>query len=666
MNNVLEKITKLRKELEEHNYRYYVLDQPIISDYEFDVKLKELQELEARYPEYFDPSSPTVRVGGAVTKNFETVTHQYRMYSLDNSYSKEDLQDWEKRILKILGTTNVEFVCELKYDGASISLTYENGKLVKAVTRGDGFQGDDVTTNVKTIKSVPLQLKGDYPEVFHIRGEIVLPIDGFTKMNQERIAAGEEPYMNPRNTASGSLKLQDSAEVAKRPLECFLYSLVGDNLPIKTQFEGLIKAREWGFKVPKEAKLCKTTDEVMAFVEYWEKERHNLPYEIDGVVVKVNNIAQQEELGYTAKAPRWALAYKFKAEQVATKLNSISYQVGRTGAITPVANLEPVLLAGTTVKRASLHNADQIEKLDIRINDVVFVEKGGDIIPKIVGVDFSKRQANSQPTVYINECPECGSVLIRKEGEAQHYCPNTYGCPPQITGRIQHFISRKAMDIDGLGAETVELLFKEGLIQNYADLYELKKEQIIPLERMAEKSAENLINGIEASKKVPFERVLFALGIRYVGETVAKKLAREYQSIDALKQASFEDLIMVDEIGEKIAESVVEFFANPTNIEVIDRLRDYGLQMQLSKEELENKTDTLKGLTFVVSGVFEKVSRNELKKLIEDNGGKVASSISSKTNYVVAGDNMGPSKKEKAQKLGVPIITEDDFLAMLD
>jgi DNA ligase (NAD+) len=665
MSAIKEQISKLRKELTEHNYKYYVLDQPTISDYEFDVKLKKLQALEEKYPEFYDDNSPTVRVGGAVTKKFETVVHEHRMYSLDNSYSKEDLKDWEKRIQKILGNVDVEFICELKYDGASISLTYENGTLVKAVTRGDGFQGDNVTTNVKTIKSVPLTLKGDYPDRFDIRGEIILPLEGFTQMNKARIEAGEEPYMNPRNTASGSLKLQDSAEVAKRPLECLLYNLAGNNLGVTSQFEGLQKAREWGFKVPTEAKLCKTTDEVLQFVAHWDKERHNLPYEIDGVVVKVNNLAQQEELGYTAKAPRWALAYKFKAEQAVTILNSISYQVGRTGAITPVANLEPVLLAGTTVKRASLHNADQIEKLDIRVNDTVFVEKGGEIIPKIVGVDFSKRKSTSAPTQYIAQCPECQTTLIRKEGEAQHYCPNTYGCPPQITGRIQHFISRKAMDIDGLGAETVELLFKEGLITNYADLYELTKEQVIPLERMAEKSAENLINGIEASKQIPFERVLYALGIRFVGETVAKKLAKEYKTIDALQQATLLDLTMVDEIGEKIAESVVEFFNNNTNVHIVTRLKNYGLQLAISDEQLKNQTDKLKGNTFVVSGVFENISRNELKKMIEDNGGKVASSISSKTSYVVAGTNMGPSKKDKAEKLGVPIISEQDFLNML-
>ena len=665
MTNIQQKIQSLRDELREHNYKYYVLDQPSISDYEFDMKLKELQKLEAEHPEFYDATSPTLRVGGMVTKNFETVVHEHRMYSLDNSYSKEDLEDWEKRIQRILGDVEVEFTCELKYDGASISLTYEEGKLVRAVTRGDGFQGDEVTNNIKTIKSVPLQLKGDYPPKFDIRGEIILTLEGFAKMNQERIEAGEDPYMNPRNTASGSLKLQDSALVAQRPLECLLYSIVGNNLGIASQFEMLEKARSWGFKVPTVAELCKSTEEVMQFADYWDVHRHTMPFETDGVVVKVNSIRQQEELGYTAKSPRWAMAYKFKAEQAITILNKITYQVGRTGAITPVANLEPVLLAGTTVKRASLHNADQIAKLDVREGDTVFVEKGGEIIPKITGVDFTKRPVDSKPTEYITHCPECGTELIRKEGEAQHFCPNDTGCPTQITGRIQHFISRKAMDIEGMGSETVELLFKEGLIANYADLYILTKEQVMPLERMAEKSAENLVNGVAASKAIPFERVLFALGIRYVGETVAKKLAKAYKNIDALMAATQEELVTVDEIGERIAESVVNFFSNPTNLELVDRLKSYGLQFSLSEEQLENQTDKLKGQTFVVSGVFETINRNDLKKLIEDNGGKVASSISSKTSFVVAGDNMGPSKKTKAESLGVPIISEHEFFQKL-
>jgi DNA ligase (NAD+) len=660
-----DKIESLRNELREHNHNYYVLDKPIISDYEFDMKLKQLQELESAHPEYHDPNSPTLRVGGGVTKNFETVAHEHRMYSLDNSYSKEDLQDWEKRIQRILGDVPVEFVCELKYDGASISLTYENGELARAVTRGDGFQGDLVTTNIKTIHSIPLKLKGDFPPKFDIRGEIILTLEGFAKMNQERLANGEEAYMNPRNTASGSLKLQDSALVAKRPLECLLYSIVGAS-GLKTQFEVLEKARSWGFKVPPVSQLCKSVDEVLKFVEYWDVHRHDLPYETDGVVIKINNLQQQEELGYTAKAPRWAMAYKFKAEQVSTVLHKITYQVGRTGAITPVANLEPVLLAGTTVKRASLHNADQIEKLDVREGDTVFVEKGGEIIPKIIAVDFTKRKVDSLPTNYITHCPECQTELIRKEGEAQHFCPNESGCPTQITGRIQHFISRKAMDIEGLGGETVELLFKEGLIQNYADLYTLTVDQIIPLERMAEKSAENLVNGVAASKQIPFERVLFGLGIRYVGETVAKKLAKAYKNIDALMAASQEELVAVDEIGERIAESVVQFFSEDKNQEIVERLKSYGLQFSLSEEQLQNQSDILKGKTFVVSGVFESIGRTELKKLIEDNGGKVASSVSSKTSYLVAGANMGPSKRTKAENNGVPIISEQEFLEMLN
>ena len=659
-----EKIQAIREELRQHNYNYYVLDKPEIDDYTFDQKLKELQDLEEKHPEFYDANSPTLRVGGQVTKNFATVKHDSRMYSLANSYSQEDLEDWETRLKKMVDG-DVEYVCELKYDGASISLTYENGQLVRAITRGDGVQGDDVTNNVKTIRSVPLKLKGDYPPKFDIRGEIVLPLAGFAQMNAERVEAGEEPYSNPRNTASGSLKLQDSAEVAKRPLDCLLYSIVGENLNIKSQFESLEKARSWGFKVPDVAKKTASTAETFDFLNYWDEHRHDLPYETDGVVIKVNSFQQQEELGFTAKAPRWAMAYKFKTEQAETVLDKITYQVGRTGAITPVANLEPVQLAGTVVKRASLHNADQIEKLDIREGDHVYVEKGGEIIPKIVGVDFDKRNPDSQPTVYITHCPECDAELIRQEGEAQHYCPNDLGCPPQIIGRIQHFISRKAMDIEGLGGETVALLVNEGLIKSYADLYDLKKEQILPLERMAEKSADNLINGIKASKEVPFERVLFGLGIRYVGETVARKLAKHFKSIDALSEASEEELTAVDEIGDRIAYSVTSFFAEGENSTLVNRLKEKGLQLELDAAVLENQTEKLKGNTFVISGVFNKVSRTDLKKMIEDNGGKASGSISSKTNYLVAGENMGPSKLEKANKLNVPIISEDDFLAML-
>ncbi|MGV8814701.1 MAG: NAD-dependent DNA ligase LigA [Gelidibacter sp.] len=662
--DIQQHILKLRDELNQHNYNYYVLDQPTISDYDFDIKLKELQVLEDQHPEFADEHSPTKRVGGTITKNFETVAHEHRMYSLDNSYSKEDVLDWEARVRKAIDG-DVQFVCELKYDGASISLTYENGTLLKAVTRGDGVQGDDVTANIRTIRSVPLRLKGDYPSKFDIRGEIVLPFEGFNKMNEERIEIGEEPYRNPRNTASGSLKLQDSAEVAKRPLECLLYNIVGNNLNINTQFESLEKARAWGFKVPKAAIVANSIDEVFEFIDYWNIHRHNLPYETDGVVVKINDLHQQDELGYTAKSPRWAVAYKFKAEQVSTRLNEITYQVGRTGAITPVANLEPVELAGTTVKRASLHNADQIARLDIREGDEVFVEKGGEIIPKIIAVDFSKRPADSQPTEYIKNCPECGTALVRNEGEVLHYCPNYNGCQPQIIGRIQHFISRKAMDIEGLGGETVALLVKEGLIHDYSDLYMLTKDQVIGLERMAEKSSDNLINGIEASKQIPFERVLYAIGIRYVGETVAKKLANHYKSIDNLQQATLIDLVTVDEIGMRIAESVVDFFNSEQNQTIINRLRSFDVQLEICAEKLANQTNKLEGQAFVVSGVFESVSRDELKKLIEDNGGRVASSISSKTNYVIAGDNMGPSKRTKAEQLQIPIISEYDFMSLL-
>lgn len=659
-------IQKLREELNQHNYNYYVLDKPTISDYEFDLKLKQLQDLENKHPEYFDESSPSQRVGGAITKNFQTVAHEHRMYSLDNSYSNEDLMDWEKRVQKVLGDVPLAYTCELKYDGASISITYENGKLKRAVTRGDGFQGDDVTNNIKTIKSIPLQLKGNFPDKFDVRGEIILPFAGFEKMNQELIEIGEAPYSNPRNTASGSLKLQDSAEVAKRPLDCLLYFLIGNNLPFKSQFEGLETARNWGFKAPKEAKLASNMTEVFEFIEYWNLHRHELPYETDGVVVKLNSFHHQDELGFTAKSPRWAIAYKFKSEQVSTKLNSISYQVGRTGSITPVANLAAVQLAGTIVKRASLHNADQIEKLDIRAGDTVFVEKGGEIIPKIIAVDLSKRPENTASTKYITHCPECNTALVRSEGEANHYCPNFYGCPPQIIGRIQHYISRKAMDIGGLGGETVALLFNNGLVHNYADLYELTVDQILPLERMAQKSAENLVKGVANSKNIAFESVLFALGIRFVGETVAKKLAKHYKSIDVLSQAKLMDLVLVDEIGERIAKSVIDFFENPQNNIIIEKLKRFGIQFEVVEKINPNATDKLSNKIFVVSGVFEKFSRDDLKKAIEDNGGKVGSSISAKTDYVVAGDNMGPAKLDKATKLNIPVISENDFMNLIN
>jgi DNA ligase (NAD+) len=659
-------IQKLREELHLHNHNYYVLDTPTISDFEFDVKLKQLQELEGLHPEFFDENSPSQRVGGAITKNFETVKHDFRMYSLDNSYSKDELIEWENRIQKVLGSVSLQYTCELKYDGASISISYENGKLIRAVTRGDGVQGDDVTNNIKTIRSIPLELKGDFPAKFDVRGEIILPFAGFEKMNQELIELGETPYSNPRNTASGSLKLQDSAEVAKRPLDCLLYFIVGNKLPFDSQYESLEAARKWGFKVPNEAILAQNLEQVFEFIDYWDVQRHHLPYETDGVVIKVNSYPFQDELGYTAKSPRWAIAYKFKSEQVSTQLNSISFQVGRTGAITPVANLEPVQLAGTVVKRASLHNADQIEKLDIRLGDTVFVEKGGEIIPKIIAVDLSKRQDNAIPTHYITHCPECQSALVRSEGEANHYCPNFYGCPPQIIGRIQHYISRKAMDIEGLGGETVTLLYNNGLVHNYADLYELTIEQILPLERMAQKSAENMINGIEKSKTIPFERVLYALGIRFVGETVAKKLAQHYKSIIELSKATALDLVLVDEIGERIAYSVIDFFENQENKNIVDRLKRYGIQFQLIENVNPNATTILSGKTFVVSGVFEQFSRDELKKAIEDNGGKIGSSISAKTDFVIAGANMGPAKLDKAMKLNIAIISETDFLKMIE
>ncbi len=665
MSTVDQEIKLLRKELQEHNYRYYVLDEPRISDFEFDMKLKRLQALEAEHPEYYDPTSPTLRVGGTVTKNFNTVRHETQMYSLDNSYSLEELLEWEQRIQRILGQVELSFTCELKYDGASISLTYEDNVLQQALTRGDGIQGDDITTNVRTIRSVPLRLKQPFPGRFEFRGEIILPLKGFDKMNQQRLANGEDLFMNPRNTASGSLKLQDSSLVAERPLDCLIYGVAGAAMPLSTQGAILEKARDLGFKVPNTARVCQTMQEVLEFLEYWDDHRHELPYETDGVVVKVNELRFQEELGYTSKAPRWAIAYKFKSEQALTRLRFISYQVGRTGAITPVANLEPVLLAGTTVKRASLHNADQIARLDVREGDMVYVEKGGEIIPKITAVDLSQRPVLSQPTHYITQCPECHTPLVREAGEAQHFCPNDTGCPPQITGRIQHFISRKAMDIDGLGSETVELLFQQGLIRNYADLYILTPAELLPLDRMAEKSVNNLLEGIEASRKVPFEKVLFALGIRFVGETVARKLAKSFGSIEALMAARVEDLVQVDEIGERIAQSVVGFFEDPVKRELVSRLRSYGLRFELEPEQLLTGSELLKGKTFVVSGVFSGLSREELKKRIEDNGGKVAASVSSKTSYLVAGDKMGPSKREKAEKLGVPIISEDEFLALL-
>ena len=664
MNKEAEKINQLRAVLHQHNYNYYILDAPTINDFEFDTLLQSLIDLETKHPEFFDSNSPSQRVGGGVTKNFRNHTHKFPMYSLSNSYSKEEIEQWETRIQKVLGDQEVTYTCELKYDGASISLTYKNGVLLHGVTRGDGTQGDDVTQNLKTIPTIPLKLRGDYPDFFEIRGEIILPIKGFQAMNEERVKAGEDPYMNPRNTASGSLKTQDSALVAKRPLECFLYALAGENLKIKSQIEGLKQARLWGFKVPETAIEAKNLNEVFDYLDHWEKKRNELPYEIDGVVIKVNSFDQQSELGFTAKAPRWAIAYKFQAEEATTKLISVNYQIGRTGAVTPVANLEAVLLSGTTVKRASLHNADQIQKLELRIGDAVLVQKGGEIIPKIVGVDANSRAPIEDKINFITHCPECETLLTRIKGEAQHYCPNQAGCPPQIIGKIQHFISRKAMDIDGLGSETVALLYHNGLVKNVADLYDLSVDDLLPLDRMAEKSVENLVKGLAQSKNKPFSKVLFGLGIRFVGETVAKKLAAAFGSIDELIAADTDALLSVDEIGERIAQSLQAYFLNPSNVDLINRLKTNGLQFELEKKSLSSDL-ILKDKKFVVSGVFKTISRVQLKEKIEFFGGTVGSSISTKTDFVVAGEGMGPSKKIKADQLDIPILSEEGFLRMI-
>ena len=659
-------IDKLRKELEEHNYNYYVLNQPVISDFDFDMKMKELEKLEKDFPEFMDLNSPTQRVGSDINKEFEQVEHKYSMLSLSNAYSKEEIKDFDARIKRIIDT-DYEYVCELKFDGSSISLLYENGWLVRAVTRGDGIRGDDVTSNVRTIRSVPLKLRGDgYPESFEIRGEILMPFQVFEELNAKRGENGEPLLANPRNTAAGTLKMQNSSLVASRKLDAYFYYLLGENLPFDGHYENLQKAREWGFKISDAMQKCTSLNEVFVYLDKWDRERHHLPIATDGVVIKVNSKRLQDNLGFTAKSPRWAIAYKFKAESASTVLKAVSYQVGRTGAVTPVANLEPVLIAGTIVKRASLHNADIIQNLGLHINDTVFVEKGGEIIPKITGVDEQKRHPMSQPVDFIKACPECGTLLIRNEGEAAHYCPNEVGCPPQIKGKIEHFVSRKAMDIDGLGQETIELLYNEKLIHGIADLYRLQKELLVGLERMGEKSAERILKSLEESKTVPFERVLFALGIRFVGETVAKTLAKSMHTIEKIMEAGYEDLIEIDEIGGKIAESIVDWFSKTEYRELIGFLKEQGLQFSISEEQLSSKTEKLKGLNIIISGTFEKFSRDELKNMIEQNGGKNVGSISKKTNYLVAGENMGPSKLEKASQLGIPVISEDDFLKMIE
>ncbi len=657
------RIDALSRELEKHNYQYYVLSNPIISDYEYDQKMKELERLEQRFPEFKTPNSPTQRIGDDREEGFEKDKHKYPMLSLGNTYSDEELKDFDTRVRKVLGD-DFKYVCELKFDGVSISLTYENGKLAKAVTRGDGYQGDVVTRNVKTIKSIPLVLQeGNYPETFVIRGEIYMPHKSFEQLNSAKKKRGEEPFANPRNAASGTLKLQKSSAVAKRKLDCYLYALLGDNLPEDSHYENLQKARKWGFRIPEYSKRMDSLPEVFEFIYYWNTERANLPFDIDGIVIKVDSISQQEQLGYTSKSPRWAISYKFKAEQIETRLKSIDYQVGRTGAITPVANLEPVKLAGTTVKRASLHNADIIEKLDVRIGDMVFVEKGGEIIPKIVGVDLNQRTENTNTVSYISHCPACGSELVRVAGEAQHYCPNETGCPPQIKGKIIHYVSRDAMDI-GAGEATVELLFNKGLIKNVADLYKLTKKQLIKLERFAGKSAENLLASIEKSKSKPFENVLFALGIRYIGKTVAKKTALAFKSIEKLQQAGYDELIAVNEIGEKIAESLIQYFDNEKNKELIERLKEVGVTMQVSEDQSKPKSNVLNGKKIIITGAFDGYTRDEIRKIIEDNGGKFVSSISKKTDYCLAGEKAG-SKLDKAQKLNVPVISIDDFFNML-
>lgn len=666
MTDERQRILQLRKELHEHNYKYYVLNQPEISDQEFDFMMKELQELEARHEDMFDPNSPTQRVGSDINQEFTQVTHKYPMLSLANTYSQEEVADFYNSVKKGLNGEDFEICCELKYDGLSISLTYEDGKLVRGVTRGDGVHGDDVTANVKTIRSIPLVLKdGDWPKEFEIRGEILMPWNVFERLNQEREAAEEPLFANPRNAASGTLKSQNSALVASRNLDAYLYYLLGDELPGDGHYENLEKAREWGFKISEGMRKVKTLQEIYDFIDYWDTERKNLPVATDGIVLKVNSLRQQRALGYTAKNPRWAIAYKFKAERACTRLNEVTFQVGRTGAVTPVANMEPVQLAGTTVRRATLNNEDFIRSLDLHIGDYVYVEKGGEIIPKIVGVDIEQRPIIAQPVTFITHCPECGAKLVRYEGEAAYYCPNDAGCPPLIKGRIEHFISRKAMNIDSIGPETVDDFYRHGLVRNVADLYDIEVQQING-DGSRQKSAEKIVNGIEASKQVPFERVVFALGIRFVGETTARLLARHFKTIDALAAASLQDLLEVEGVGEVIAKSVMTYFRNPVTMQIVERLRGYGLQMALSEEQMSSATDKLAGKSIVISGVFAHHSRDEYKQMIEQNGGKNVGSISGKTSFILAGENMGPAKLQKAEKLGIQIVDEETFLKMIE
>lgn len=664
---IKERRDELVKELNHHNYNYYVLAQPVITDAEFDKKLEELAELEKQHPELQHPDSPTQKIGGDITKEFKTVKHKWPMLSLGNTYSEQDLKDFDERIRKAIGI-NFEYVCELKFDGLSMSLTYEDGKLLRGVTRGDGTQGDEVTTNIRTIHNIPKRLKGTgYPDLFEIRGEVFMHRQAFERLNNERIKNEELPYANPRNFAAGTIKMQDSAEVARRPLDCFMYFLYTDKRLYNTHWESLQAVKEWGFHICEHNKLCKTMDEVLDFIYSWKEQRFSLSYDIDGIVIKVNNYAQQHELGFTAKSPRWAIAYKYKAQEVETILERVTYQVGRTGAVTPVANLKPVLLAGTTVKRATLHNANEIIRLDLHEGDAVLVEKGGEIIPKIIAVNTLKRKPGAQKIRYPETCPQCSSNLVRKEGEAVHYCPNDEGCPPQIVGKIQHFISRKAMNIDGLGDETIETFYRHGLVSHISDLYTLyeKAEVLKKMERFGERSIFNMLDGIEKSKQMPFEKVLFGLGIRYVGETVARKIASHFKNMDSLMNSGYEELTAVDEIGSRIAESLIDYFKEPRHLEQIEALRNHGLQFVADENVTELKSSKLDGLTFIISGVFEEYSRDELKDMIEANGGRMVSSISAKLNYLVAGDNMGPSKLEKATKLKIPVITDADLLNMI-